>query len=55
MHFSVYDVFYSLCAIGYLNVMYVDYLYIIDLMNSRKIELIEKKGKRFCLYRVLEF
>jgi len=48
MNFNVYDAFYSLYYIGYLNIIYIDYLYIMDLMNSRKIELIQKR-KHFCL------
>jgi len=43
MHFNVYDVLYSLYSIRYLNIIYIDYLYITGLMNSRKIELIQKK------------
>jgi len=55
MHFNVYDVFYLLyySYIIYLNIIYVDYLHSIDLMNSRKIKLIQKKESIFC--RVLDF
>ena len=55
MHFNVYDVIYSRYSICYLNLIYIDYLYIMDLMNSRKVELIRKETKFLCLCRVLDF